>query len=413
MDILHTCVCGLDIHKASIQACVRRVVAGGRIEQEVRSFGTMTCDLLSLADWLASEGVTHVAMESTGVYWKPIYNIFEGRFEEILLVNAKHVKNVPGRKTDVKDSQWLAQLLQCGLLRGSLVPDRPRRELRELTRHRTQLVGERTAVVNRVHKTLEDANIKLGCVASDVVGVSGRAMLRALLEGRSSPQQMAQRAHPKMREKIPVLARALEGRVTDHHRFLLTELLDQMDDLDRRIERFNARIGELCLPFAKAIEALDAIPGLDVRGAQNVIAEIGTDMSRFPTAGHLASWAGMCPGNNKTGGKSRGGQTTQGSRWLRTTLIQAAVAAKQTKKSYFRAQYNRLVRRRGKKKSQKAVAHSLLVTIWHLFSTGRPYADLGVDYFDKLDEARIVRANIRRLEHLGYTVIATKTEQAA
>ena len=413
MDILHTCVCGLDIHKASIQACVRRVVPGGRMVQEVRSFGTMTCDLLSLADWLSAEGVTHVAMESTGVYWKPIYNIFEGRFEEVLLVNAKHVKNVPGRKTDVKDSQWLAQLLQCGLLRGSLVPDRPRRELRDLTRHRTQLVGERTAVVNRVHKTLEDANIKLGVVASDILGVSGRAMLRALLEGRQSPQQMAQLAHPKMREKIPALAQALEGRVTDHHRFLLTELLDQMEDLDRRIERFNARIAELCLPFAAAIQALDEIPGLDVRGAQNVIAEIGTDMSRFPTAGHLASWAGMCPGNHKTGGKNRSGKTTQGSRWLRTTLIQAAVAAKQTKKSYFRAQYNRLVRRRGKKKSQKAVAHSLLTTIWHLFTTGRPYADLGADYFDKLDEARIVKANIRRLEHLGYSVTVTKTDQAA
>jgi len=305
-------------------------------------------------------------------------------------------------------------LLRCGLLRSRLVPDRPRRELRELTRHRTQLVGERTAVVNRIRKTLEDANIKLGCVVSDILGVSGRAMLRALLEGKFSPRQMAQLAHPKIqREKIPALAQALEGRMTDHHRFLLTELLDQLEDLDRRTGRFSARIAELCLPFESQVAAIDAIPGFDVRGAQNVIAEIGTDMSRFPTAGRLASWAGMCPGNHKTGGRSRGGKTTRGSRWLRTTLIQAAAAAKRTRKSCFRAQYNRLVRRMGKKKAQKAVAHSLLVTIWHVLKTGRPFADLGADYFDKLDEARIVNANIRRLEHLGHTVTATKTTQAA
>ena len=413
MEILHERVCGLDVHKASIQACVRRMAPGGSVVSEVRTFGTMTRELLALADWLTDEGVTHVAMESTGVYWQPIYNIFEGRFGEVMVVNARHVKNVPGRKTDVKDCQWLAQLLQCGLLRGSLIPDRPRRELRDLTRQRTQLVNQRAAVINRIHKVLEDANIKLGCVASDVVGVSGRAMLRAMLEGQSSPQQMAQLARRKMRRNIPALEQALEGHVTDHHRFMLTELLDQMDDLERRIDRWSVRIEELCRPFEAQIKAMDAIPGFDIRGAQNVIAEIGTDMSRFPTASHLASWAGMCPGNHKTGGRSKSGKTTQGSQWLRTVLTQAAQAARKTKKSYFRAQYNRLSRKRGGKKATIAVGHSLLTTIWHVLKTGRPYADLGVDYFDKLDEARIVASHVRRLQHLGYTVITTKTDQAA
>jgi len=413
MEILHERVCGLDIHKASIQACVRRVGPGGSVVSEVRTFGTMTRELLALADWLTAEGVTHVAMESTGVYWQPVYNLFEDRFDEVMVVNAQHVKNVPGRKTDVKDCQWLAHLLACGLLRGSLIPDRPRRERRELTRQRTQLVNQRAAVVNRIHKTLEDANIKLGCVASDVVGVSGRAMLRALLEGNSSPRQMAQLARKAMRKNIPALERALEGHVTDHHRFLLAELLDQADDLERRIDRFSARIEELCRPFEAQIKAIDAIPGFDVRGAQNVIAEIGTDMSRFPTAGHLASWAGMCPGNHKTGGKSRSGKTTKGSRWFRTTLAQAAQGARHTKTSYFRAQYGRLSRKRGAKKAVIAVGHSLLTTIWHVLKTGRPYEDLGVDYFDQLDEARIVASHVRRLQHLGYTVTATKTDQAA
>jgi len=413
IEMLQERVCGMDSHKKSIQACVRRRAPGGSVVSEVRSFGTMTRELMRLADWLMAEGVTHVAMESTGVYWEPVYNIFEGRFEEILVVNAKHVKNVPGRKTDVKDSEWLAQLLQCGLLRGSLIPDRPRRELRELTRQRTQLVGQHTAVINRIHKTLEDANIKLACVASDVVGVSGRAMLRALLAGTSSPTQMAHLAIGKMQKNIPALEQALEGHVTEHHRFLLTELLDQMEDLERRIDRFSERIGELCRPFEAQIAAIDAIPGFDVRGAQNVIAEIGTDMSPFPTAGHLASWAGMCPGNHKTGGRSKSGKTTKGSRWLRTGLIQAAYGASKKKNSYYRSQYGRLSRKRGKKKAAVAVGHSLLTTIWHVLKTGRPYADLGVDYFDKLDEDRIVSYHLRRLRQLGHTVTVTKSDQAA
>ena len=411
MDMIYESVCGLDVHSGSVQACLRRRKAG-RIESEVRSFGTMTRDLLALADWLAAEGVTHVAMESTGVYWKPIYNILEGSLT-VLLVNAQHVKHVPGRKTDVKDCQWLAQLLQCGLLRGSFVPDRPQREMRDLTRHRAQLVAQRGAVANRIHKTLEDANIKLGLVASDVLGVSGRDMLRALIEGRQTPEQMAELARRKMRSKIPDLRVALQGKVTNHHRFVLAELLDQVEDLERRIDRFSRRIGEISGPFAEAIRLVAELPGFDERSAQNVLAETGTDMDQFPTDNHLSSWAGICPGSHESGGKRKSGKTTKGSRWLRAALLQSAWAATHTKKSYFRAQYRRLVGRRGKKRALVAVAHSLLVVIYHMLKNGCAYRDLGADYFDRLDTDRIVKTHVRRLESLGYTVTLSATECAA
>jgi transposase len=351
-------------------------------------------------------------MESTGVYWKPIYNILEGRFT-VLLVNAKHVKHVPGRKTDVKDCQWLAQLLQCGLLRGSFIPDRPQRELRDLTRHRAQLVAQKGAVANRVYKTLEDANIKLGLVASDVLGVSGRDMLRALIAGGQTPEQMADLARSKMRAKIPDLRVALEGKVTDHHRFVLAELLDQVEDLDRRIDRFSRRVEEINGPFAAAIRMVAELPGFDQRSSQNLVAEIGTDMGRFPTEHALCSWAGICPGNNQSGGKRKSGRTTKGSRWLRSTLVQAAWAASHTKKSYFRAQYRRLAGRRGKKRALVAVAHSLLVVIYHILKTGCAFQDLGVDYFDRLDTNRIVKTHVRRLESLGYTVTLAAKNPAA
>lgn len=411
MDVIYERVCGLDVHSGSVQACVRRMASGG-IESEVRTFGTMTRDLLALADWLAAEAVTHVAMESTGVYWKPIYNILEGHFT-VLLVNAQHVKHVPGRKTDVKDCQWLAQLLQCGLLRGSFVPDRPQREMRDLTRHRAQLVAQRGAVANRIHKTLEDANIKLGLVASDVLGVSGRDMLRALIGGQQTPDQMAELARRKMRSKIPDLRVALQGKVTDHHRFVLAELLDQVEDLERRIERFSQRIEEISGPFAVAIRMVAELPGFDQRSAQNVLAEIGADMSRFPTDDHLASWAGICPGSHETGGKRKSGKTTKGSRWLRCALVQSAWAATHAKNSYFRAQYRRLVGRRGKKRALVAVAHSMLVVIYHVLQTGCAYQDLGADYFDRLDTDRIVKTHVRRLESLGYKVTLSATERAA
>jgi transposase len=410
MELIYERVCGLDVHSGSVQACVRRL-SEGRIAQEVRSFGTMTRDLLGLSDWLAAEGVTHVAMESTGVYWKPIYNLLEGRFT-VLLVNARHVKHVPGRKTDVKDCQWLAQLLQCGLLRGSFVPDRPQREMRDLTRHRAQLVAQRGAVANRIHKTLEDANIKLGLVATDILGASGRDMLRALIAGDQTPEQMADLARQRLRAKIPDLRLALQGHVTDHHRFVLAELMDQMEDLERRIERFSRRIEEISGPFAAAIQAVAELPGFDKRSAQNLVSEIGKDMGRFPTDHHLPSWAGICPGTHESAGKRKSGRTTPGSRWLRATLVQAAWAASHTKKSYFRAQYRRLAGRRGKKRALVAVAHSLLVVIYHVLKTGRPYQDLGPDYFDRLDTKRLVKHHVRRLESLGYTVNLAAPTQA-
>ncbi len=409
MEAIYDCVCGLDVHKASVQACVRRLTKGRLIEQEVRSFGTMTRDLLELGDWLGVQGVSHVAMESTGVYWKPIYNLLEGRFE-VLLVNAQHVKHVPGRKTDVKDCQWLAQLLQCGLLRASFVPDRPQREFRDLTRHRSQLVAQRVAVANRIQKVLEDANIKLAVVASDILGVSGRAMLKALARGGQSSEQMAQLAVRRMRVKIPELREALKGRLTEHHRFMVQELLDQVEDLEKRIERFSQRIEVASGPFTGAIEAVATLPGFDLRSAQNVVAEIGADMGRFPTEAHLASWAGMCPGSHESAGKRKSGKTTKGSRWLRAALVQSAWGASHTKSSYFQSQYRRLAGRRGKKRALIAVAHSLLGVIYHMISKGCAYQDLGKDYFDKLDSKRLVKHHTRRLESLGYKVILAAQE---
>lgn len=412
MEAMYECVCGMDVHSGSIQACVRRVRTARRINQDVRSFGTLTRDILALADWLVTEGGTHVTMESTGVYWKPIYNLWEGRFT-ILLVNAKHVKHVPGRKTDVQDCQWLAQLLQCGLLRGSFVPERPQRDLRDLTRQRAQLVHHRAAVANRMHQTLEDANIKVGLVASDVLGASGRAMLRALIADTQTPDQMADLARGRLRRKRPALQWALQGQVTAHHRFLLAELLDQVDDLERRIERFTRRIEEVGGPLAAALQTVAALPGFDQRSAQNVVAETGADMTRFPTDDHLASWAGICPGSHESAGKRKSGKTTKGSRWLRAALVQAAWAASHTKASYFGAQYRRLVGRRGKKRALVAVAHSLLVVTYHVLRTGRPYQDLGADYFEKLDATRIVTSHVRRLERLGYAVTLAPLAEAA
>jgi transposase len=326
MELIYAICCGLDVHKRSIQACLRRLGPDGRLHQETRSFGTMTRDILEMADWLAAAGVTHVAMESTGVYWKPIYNLLEGRFT-VLLVNAKHVKHVPGRKTDVKDCQWLAQLLQAGLLKGSFIPNRPQRELRELTRHRTQLVAEKTRASNRIQKILEDANIKLASVASDILGASGRDMLRALIRGESDSTKIADLARRQLRSKIPQLRPALEGKVTEHHRFVLGELLDHLEYLEGQIERFTRRIEEVSRPFAPAIARVATLPGFDQRSAQNVVAELGADMEVFPSVQHLASWAGVCPGSNESGGKRKSGKTTKGSRWLRTALVQAAWAA--------------------------------------------------------------------------------------
>jgi transposase len=401
MDISHPRCCGIDVHKDSLMVCVL-------IENQplVEEFGTTTRELLRLGDWLAGHQVPIVAMESTGVYWKPAWNLLEDRFD-LMLVNAQHMKQVPGRKTDVKDCQWIAQLLQHGLLKRSFIPERPQRELRDLTRMRVTLVAERTRVANRIQKLLEDANIKLGSVVADILGTSSRRMLWAMIEGKQTPRQMAELARSAMRPKIPLLVAAMEGKLRDHHRFMLTQHLHQAEHLEGQIEAFDVRIEEQTRPFEDALGRLDAIPGINTRAAECIIAEIGTDMSRFPTAQHLASWAGLCPGNNESAGKRRSGKTNFGNHHLKSLLVQVAWAAARTKKSYFHAQYHRLKSRRGHKKAVIAIAHSMLITTWHLLSKKCEYVDLGPSHFDNLRQDRLAQNLINKLEKLGYQVSLT------
>ncbi len=412
MDILYRCCAGLDVHKKTVVACIRRLDGPSRLHQEVRTFDTMTGDLLALSDWLAEAGVTQVAMESTGVYWKPVFNILEGRFV-VVLVNAQHIKQVPGRKTDVKDCQWIAQLLQHGLLKASFVPPAPIRSLRDLTRQRAQLVAEKATAANRIQKVLEDANIKLASVASDVLGVSGRDMVEAIIAGEDDVEVLADKARRRLRQKIPALRAALRGRVTDHHRFQLRVLMDHLTHLEGLIARLGERIAGEMAPFAEAAERLTTIPGVDRRSAETVVAEIGTDMGQFPTSGHLASWAGMCPGNNESAGKRRSGRTTKGSRWLRQMLTQAAWAASHTKGTYLAAHYRRLAARRGKKRALVALGHTLLVVIYHMLRDGTTYRELGGDYLDRLEPDRLTRHLVRRLEKLGHIVALKPKDDAA
>lgn len=411
MEVLHPCCAGLDVHQKTVVACVRRVTGGGRARQEVRTFGTTTPELLELADWLVAAGVTHAAMESTGVYWKPVFNLLEGRLT-LLLVNAQHLKQVPGRKTDVKDCSWIAQLLQHGLLRASFVPSVPLRELRELTRQRAQVVAEKSMVANRLQKVLEDANLKLASVASDVLGKSGRAMLAAIVAGEGDPVVLAGLAQGRLKSKVAALRQALHGRVTEHHRFLLGLLLDHLDHLDQLIDKLTARVEEQMAPFAPALERLRTIPGIEQRTAQNVIAEIGPNMAQFPTATHLASWAGVCPGNHESAGKRRSGRTTHGNRWLRQALVQAAWAASHTKNTYLASRYRRLAARRGRKRALVALAHTLLVTIYSLLARQTNYQDLGAEYLDRLNPGRLTRYLVRRLETLGHHVHLEPQEAA-
>jgi transposase len=413
MDTLYGCCAGLDVHKNTVVACVRRLDAQGKVKRQVRTFTTMTEHILELGDWLGKQGVTYVAMESTGVYWKPIWNLLEEQFQ-ILLVNAQHIKQVPGRKTDVKDCEWIAQLLQHGLLRASYVPPAPQRELRELTRQRRQLIQTRSSVANRVQKVLEDANIKLASVASDVLGVSGRAMLRAIVNGPESPAVLANLARGKLRDKIPELKQALHGRVTEHHRFLLELLLDELTALEGLIERLCGRIREVLPdPFAEAIERLTTIPGINERAAENIVAEIGIDMVPFPSAGHLSSWSGMCSGNRESAGKRHSGRTGKGNQWLRVTMVQVAWAASHTKRTYLAAQYRRLAARRGKKRALIALGHTILVIIYHVLKKRTTYQELGPDYFDRLESERLTRNLVRRLERLGHQVTLQPKEPAA
>jgi transposase len=412
MDVIHRRCAGVDVHEAFVVVCRRILDETGRATQEIREYSTMTNELLRLGDWLAEGGVTHVAMESSSVFWKPLWNLLEDRFT-VLLVNAQHVKQVPGRKTDVSDAEWLAQLLQHGLLHASLVPPTPIRDLRDLTRHRTTLVQERTRVVNRIHKVLEDANIKLSAVASDIMGVSGRAMLQALIAGQLTPVEMADLARRRLRRKRVALADALTGRVRPHHRYLLQTLLQHADFLSMQITTLDAHIDEQLRPFAEALALLRTIPGLSRRAGECVLAEVGPTMTPFPSAAHLCSWAAVCPGHDETGGKRRSGKTRRGNRWLRGALTEAAWAASRSKPTYFHGQYRRLAGRRGKKRAIVAVSHSLLIAVYHVLHDRVPYHELGADHFDRLAPAQLTRYLVKRLERLGHKVTLESTNLAA
>lgn len=403
MEILYRCCCGMDVHKKFVVACLLRIDEQGEETRHMQRFETYTEDLLRLSDWLTSSGCTHVAMESTGVYWKPIYNLLEGHLE-LLVVNAHHIKAVPGRKTDVKDAEWIAELLQHGLLKASFIPPRSQRDWRDLTRYRTSLVQERVRIVNRLQKVLEDANLKLAGVATDVMGKSGRVMLEAILAGATDPEQLAELAKGRLRNKLPQLKQALNGRVRAHHRFLLVEQLSHIDYLDEAIGRLSGEIAERLRPFQAEIQRFDTIPGINRSIAEVLLAEIGPDMNRFPDAHHLASWAGMCPGHNESGGKRQSGKTRKGNRWLRQALIEAAHGASHTKDTYLSSQYRRLVGRRGKKRALVAVGHSLLVIAYHVLHRQATYVELGSNYFDQLHRCRLEQNLVQRLQKLGYTV---------
>jgi transposase len=412
MDVLHPCCAGLDVHKDSVYACVRRIGPGGGVRETVQVFGTMTPDLLRLADWLAAEGATHVAMESTGVYWKPVYYVLDGQFE-LVLANAQQLKRVPGRKTDTQDCAWIAKLMQHGLIAASFVPPEPQRDLRELCRQRVQLTRQKAAVSNRIQKVLEDANLKLGSVASDVLGKSGRAMLRAIIAGETDPARLAELALGRLRKQLPRLRPALTGWVTDHHRFVLKLFLEAVETVEEWVRRLEERIAAVLGPVAEAVRRWATIPGVDRRTAEAVAAEIGTDMTRFPTEGHLSAWAGMCPGNDESAGRRRSGKTPKGSPWLKRALVQAAWAASHTKGTYLSAFYRRLAARRGRKRALVGLGHAILVIMYHMQRTGTDYADLGGDYFERRDTDRLTRRLVRRLESLGLKVTLEPTAQAA
>jgi transposase len=454
-DVLIPCCAGFDVHKETVVVCVRRVTPEGKTQTQVRTYRTETGHLSVLVHWLTSEGVTHVTMESTGVFWKPIYNILEeqGKFE-VLLVNARDVKQVRGRKTDVKDCEWLAQLLQHGLLKPSFIPPRPMREMRDLTRHRAKLTDQQTAIANRIHKVLQDANIKLSSVASDVLGVSGRKMIESLIAGETDPKLLADLAQKQLRSKIPELEKALEGRVLEHHRFQLDMLYGHLKYLETLIGKLDVRIAALMskasepvppkpedagplfakptdpkegasngaapeatgsngaeaspLPFDEAVQLLMTIPGIKQRTAENILAEIGTDMRQFPSDRHLASWVGIAPGNNESAGKRLSGRTKKGNRWARRALSQAGWAAAHTKETYFASAYGRWAGRRGKKRAVVALGHSLLTTVYMMLKTKKPFAELGPHYLDRRNPEQMARHYVKRLEALGFKATLEK-----
>lgn len=399
---------GIDVGQALLVVCVR-VVNKRKLTQETRSFGATTPDLVALRDWLATLGVTHVAMESTGVYWKAPYYMLEDDFE-VLLVNATHLKHVPGRKTDVIDAEWIAEVLSCGLLRPSFVPPRPFRELRDLTRYRKALIRARTGEINRLHKVLEDAGVKLATVATDVMGVSGREMMRALIDGVADPELLADLAKARLRTKLPELRRALTARFREHHAFLLARMLAHIEALEQDIDVLSERIAELIEPWRGHVMILDSITGVGLRAAEVILAEIGPDMTRFPTAGHLASWAGRCPGQRESAGKRGSAKPRKGSPWLADVLTECAWAAVKTNGTYLSAYYRQVMRRQGKQKAIMAVTHKILVIAWNLLSTGALYDDPGADAVRKTTDGQQRRRAIRQLEALGLTVTVTSKD---
>jgi transposase len=403
MDVLIPRCCGLDVHQKTVVAAVRILGPTGVVTGETRTFGTTTRELEGLAAWLRPFQITHIAMEATGVLWKPVWHVLEPDWQ-LVLVNPQHLKRVPGRKSDVQDAAWIAQLLQCGLLQGSFVPPAAQRELRDLTRTRTTLEDEITAVVNRIHKVLEDANLKLSTVASDIMGVSGRAMLQALVDGETDPARLADLAQRGLRRKRAALVEALYGRVTAHHRFLLRRFLTQVTFLEQEIATFERRITDLTAPFAEALARLDGIPGINRRTAEIVLAEVGPDMRVFPSAAHLVSWAGVCPGKRESAGRSRSARIRKGNRWLTRALAQAAWAAQNKKGAYLAAHFRRIARRRGQKRAVIAVANSILTTVYVLLRDGVAYRDLGPAHFDNRAPEQLTRDLVRRLEKLGHKV---------
>lgn len=404
MQVMIPCCAGLDVHKKTVVACVMVSSADGQVQKQARTFGTMTPDLLALGDWLKGFGVTHVAMESTGVYWRPIYQLLEDRLT-LLVVNAMHIKRMPGRKTDMTDAEWLAELLRHGLLAPSFVPPRPQRELRELTRHRTSLMEKRSQAVNEMHRTLEGTNLKLTSVATDITGVSATLMLQALLSGQQTdPKVLADLAIGKLRRKIPELEKALQGKVLEHQKLILVQLLADIDLFDEQVAEVSAMIEQRLGQSQELLDRLDEIPGISRRNAEVLLAELGTDMSRFPSDRHAAAWAGLCPSNKESGGRRYAARSRQGNKPLKRALTESGLAVGKTKNTYLGAQYRRIGARRGKKRAALAVGHSILRIAYHIIKEGTHYHDLGPDYFDRRNEASVTWRLVKRLERLGYTV---------
>jgi transposase len=414
MNVVHERCAGLDVHKKTVVACVLRSTSGSDVDTHVRTFGTMTTELEELGRWLVESGCTHVAMEATGAYWKPVYNVLEERADlQLLVVNAHHLRTVPGRKTDVKDAEWIATLLRHGLVRASFIPDRGQRELRELTRYRTALIRQRADEVNRLQKTLEGANIKLASVLTDLTGVSGQRILEALLEGQTDPAQLADLAHWRVQLKRPALEQAVVGRLSRVLRFVVQQQLRHLHDLDEQIAACDAAVEEQLHPFVRELQRLRSVPGVGPRTAEVILAEVGMALERFPTANHLAAWAGMCPGNRQSGGKRHHAPVRKGSPWLRAALAEAAWAASHCKTGYLPALFRRISARRGRKRAIVAVGHSILITAYYLLTRGAVYQDLGETHFDQHERAALVSRSLHRLQALGYVVHLEPAPQPA